>query len=389
MDYVDLAIIGLMFMLAVSGYCHGLSWVAFSVAGLAAGLLLGAVLSSRVALAISHDYRTASLVALAVFLLIVIVVHEIGVVIGARIRAATLRTAFARWDSGLGALMAVISTLVGAWCLGVTLSQSPWLGLDHQIQRSAIERVLDGVVPPPPGFLAALENVLGGSNGPNPFSALVPDFVIPLRIPSTINTPATRAAAAGTEKVVAFGCGEVAGSSWPEADGYMVTAAHVVAGSVRVEVDTQAGVAHLATVVFFDPRVDVAILYVPSLVLTPLRALESDPSRGTSAVVIGYPGGGHESVVSAVVRGTERVTGHNIYGDGLGTRDIAVLSALVIPGDSGGPIVNTDGVVIGLVFAASTTSSDEGYALTVSEIAPDLRAAAGKTQPVSTQGCVK
>jgi hypothetical protein len=43
--------------------------------------------------------------------------------------------------------------------------------------------------------------------------------------------------------------------------------------------------------------------------------------------------------------------------------------------------------VIGLVFAASTTDPNQGYALTIPQIAPDLEAGSGRTQPVSTEAC--
>lgn len=105
--------------------------------------------------------------------------------------------------------------------------------------------------------------------------------------------------------------------------------------------------------------------------------------------MIGYPGGNGEQVVAAAVSGTEMARGYNIYGDTLVTRDIEVLSARVIPGNSGGPMVNDQGQVIGLVFAASTTQPDVGYALTMTipQLRSDLQAAAGRTSAVSTQGC--
>jgi len=161
----------------------------------------------------------------------------------------------------------------------------------------------------------------------------------------------------------------------------------VVAGSTHVDVDMQDGSVHPATVVFFDPDVDVSVLYVPSVNLAPLKTAVIDPQRGTTGAVIGYPGGGQLQVVAGAVRGTEMARGYNIYGDTLVTRDIEVLATHVIPGNSGGPFVDTNGTVIGLVFAASTTSADEGYALTLPEINPDLQAAAGKTAPVPTQTC--
>jgi len=346
------------------------------------------VFAPRVSRAVSHDPGVQSLIAIGLFLAFVLVFQGFGTTIGFRMRSLSLRTALASIDSILGAAFGVIGMLAGAWYLGLVFSQSPWTVLDDQIHNSVIEKSLDSFFPRPPGLLADIENILRGSNFPNPFSSIAPTTLPPLQIPQLLDTPGTRAAAAVTEKVVASGCGGgEAGSSWPIAPHYLVTNAHVVAGSTHVDVDMQDGSVHAATVVFFDANVDVSVLYVPSVTLAPLKTAVTDPTRGTTGAVIGYPGGGQLQVVAGAVRGTEMARGYNIYGDTLVTRDIEVLATHVIPGNSGGPFVDTNGTVIGLVFAASTTSADEGYALTLPEINPDLQAAAGKTAPVPTQTC--
>jgi S1-C subfamily serine protease len=198
-----------------------------------------------------------------------------------------------------------------------------------------------------------------------------------------------RAATAVTSKVIAFGCGGAeAGSAWPIGDDDVVTNAHVVAGSQRVELDTTDGATHAATVVYYDPNVDVAVLYVPGLGETALHTASSDPARGVTGAAIGYPGGQSEAVAPAEVRGTEMARGYNIYNSDVVNRDIEVLAAQIIPGNSGGPLVDTSGVVQGLVFAASTTDPNEGYALTMTQIAPNLADGRGRTQQVSTQQCI-
>jgi len=166
-----------------------------------------------------------------------------------------------------------------------------------------------------------------------------------------------------------------------------VTNAHVVAGGQDIHLELpQTGRRLAATVVLFDPNVDVAVLRVPGAGLAALP-IAGDPQRGVQGAVIGYPGGGSESVVAAAVRGVEDAQGRDIYNSGLVTRRIEVLQAQVIPGDSGGPLVDLNGRVIGLVFAASTVQPDEGYALAMSQISGDLNAAKGRTQAASTQDC--
>ncbi|HEY4868517.1 MAG TPA: MarP family serine protease [Candidatus Dormibacteraeota bacterium] len=388
MDLLDIVIIVLLVVSAFSGFRRGLTWVGPSLVGLLAGLLVGAVAAPPIARALTHNRDVQPLIAIGFFLAISLVIQGIGTGIGLQARVRTLRTRFAPVDSLLGSVVSVVSVVAGVWYLGLVFSQSPWPALDYQISNSRIERALDSFVPRPPGFLATIQNILRGSGFPNPFSSLVPSTLAPAQIPPLVDTAGIRKAAGVTSKVIATGCGGAdAGSSWPVAPDYIVTNAHVVAGSTHVDVLTHDGATHPATVVLYDPNVDVAILYSPGIGLAPLGTVDSDPPRGTTGAVIGYPGGGDEKAVPAAVRGTEMAQGYNIYGDTLVTRDIAVLAAHVIPGNSGGPLVDVNGAVIGLVFAASTTDPNEGYALTVPQIAPDLKSGVGRTQATSTGAC--
>jgi S1-C subfamily serine protease len=388
MDLLDLIIILLVIGFAFSGFRRGLSWVGPSMIGLLAGLIAGALAAPPIARALTHNRSVQPVIAIGFFLAIALIIQAVGTGIGLRARVRTLRTRFAVTDSALGSALSMLGVLAGAWYLGLVFSQSPWQQLDNQIANSQIIRRLDALVPRPPGFLASIQNILRGSGFPNPFASIVPSTLAPAQIPPLVDTPGIRTAASVTGKVVAFGCGGAeAGSSWPVAPDYMITNAHVVAGSQRVEVQAPNQPMHAATVVLYDPNIDVAVLHVPGMGLAPLGTTNGNPGRGMTGAVIGYPGGGDESVVSAAVRGTETAQGYNVYGDTLVTRDIAVLASHVIPGNSGGPIVDTNGTVLGLVFAASTTDPAEGYALTIPQIAPDVHSGVGMTQPVSTQSC--
>ncbi|HEY8675776.1 MAG TPA: MarP family serine protease [Candidatus Dormibacteraeota bacterium] len=389
MDILDAVILLLVASALVSGYRRGISWVGPSLVGLIVGVVAGAAAAPPVAAFFSKQPNVEPLITSGVFLGIVLIVQGIGTTIGFRARVRSLRTRFAAFDSALGSLLAVAGVLAGSWYLGLTFSQSPWTALDTQINGSAIEKALDGAAPRPPGFLASLENSLRNSSFPNPFSAIAPIAPLPAAIPTLVDTPGIRAAEAVTSKVIAFGCGGAeAGSAWPIGDDDVVTNAHVVAGSQRVELDTTDGATHPATVVYFDPKVDVAILHVPGLGETALRTASTDPGRGVLGAAIGYPGGQTETVAPAEVRGTETARGYNIYNSDVVNRDIEVLAAQIIPGNSGGPLVDTSGVVQGLVFAASTTDPNEGYALTMTQIAPNLADGRGRTQQVSTQQCI-
>ncbi len=388
MDLLDAGIVVLAASALFSGYRRGISWVGPSLLGLLLGIVIGAAVAPPLAAVFSKQPNVQPLITSGIFLAIVLVIQGVGTTIGFRARVRSLRTRFAMADSALGSILAIGGVLVGSWYLGLTFSQSPWAALDTQINGSAIEKALDSVAPRPPGFLATLENALRNSSFPNPFSVIGPIGPAPAPIPQLVNTAGIRAAFAVTSKVIAFGCGGAdAGSAWPIGQDDVVTNAHVVAGSQRVEVDTTDGATHPATVVLFNPDVDVAILHVPGLNEAALPIATTDPARGVTGAAIGYPGGQTETVAPAQVRGTESAQGYNIYNSGVVSRTIEVLAAKIIPGNSGGPLVDTAGTVQGLVFAASTTNPDEGYALSMTEIATFLAQGRGQTAAVSTQSC--
>ncbi len=390
MDILDVVIIVFLVVVAFSGLRRGLSGVAFAIAGLIAGLFLGAVIAPLIAKAITQDRDTQRLFAIGIFIATALLVEGIGAAIGFRIRQRTQHSMLlGKADSAVGAVLGLVAALATTWYLGLMFSQSPWIGLDNQITNSTIERSLDRFMPRPPGFLATIGNLFLPGNFPNPFSTILDIPQAPVAIPTLVDTAGIREATSVTVKVVASGCGggAEAGSSWPLAPGYFVTNAHVVAGSGSVEIDLPNGGRNTARVVLFDPNTDLAILYSPGLDLRPLVLVDTNPARGTGGAVIGYPGGGAEQVVAAAVSGTESARGYNIYGDTLVTREIEVLSARVIPGNSGGPIVNDSGQIIGVVFAASTSQPNVGYALTIPQVLPDLQAGEHRTTAVSTEAC--
>jgi S1-C subfamily serine protease len=154
------------------------------------------------------------------------------------------------------------------------------------------------------------------------------------------------------------------------------------------QVQAQNGASKHATVVLFDPRLDVAVLRVAA---TPpeLPIIDSEAPRGARGAVVGYPGGGDLTGVAAANRRLLHAVGRDIYGNGTVVRDIYELQAVVRPGNSGGPFIMLNGRVAGLVFAASTTDPDIGYAITSEEIRPDLDQGIGSTRPVSTGGCIR
>ena len=112
----------------------------------------------------------------------------------------------------------------------------------------------------------------------------------------------------------------------------------------------------------------------------PALPLDDSGGRGDQAVVAGYPGGGPFQLGAARIRDTLNATGADIYHRSQTTREVFSLYADVEPGNSGGPLLSLKGDVYGVIFAKSLDDPQTGYALTVDEARPVVKA--GRTATV-------
>lgn len=354
------------------------------------GLLVGVVAGAALAPMVTHALGITSEVGAPLAAVLVLVVagslgSSIGYWVGEPIRARFLAgPTQVGGDRIFGALLSATAVVAVVWFLGLTFKDGPSPQLANLIQTSSILRRLDSVAPRPPAFLAGVEGVLAGVPFPQTFAGLQPPLPAPLPTPNSVNTAGVRLAANRTVMVRGEGCGGiVSGSAFPVGPHLFLTNAHVVSGTT----DTRIVLRNLsstlpARVVLFDPERDVAILYVPGL--EPAALSDGVAGRGTAGAVVGYPGGGPQQTVAAVVDGSINAQGRDIYNQNLVTRNIWVIESTVRPGNSGGPLVNLKGQVLGVIFAASTSNPGQGYALTDSEVRPDITAAAGRTQAIDT-----
>src|ERR1700682_3177452 len=174
-----------------------------------------------------------------------------------------------------------------------------------------------------------------------------------------------------TVQIVATGCGgHRYGSGFAISATQIVTNAHVVAGTESVSVKIQ-GRQATATVVLFDPSRDVAILSVPAGLN--LHALKSSTGNDSSVAAIGYPGGGAEMVTAGIVdRQAQVVEVADIYGNRVTGHQVWVTHANLHPGNSGGPLVNSQGAVMGLICAGSATETRVAYAMATKQLQAGL-----------------
>jgi S1-C subfamily serine protease len=387
-NLLDLVILAMLVLAGVNGFRRGAALQLTAYAGLLVGLIVGALLAPAVAGLVSSPVGQA-VIAIVVLLTCAGIGDAIGWVIGSRFWTVARQSVFGVADSVAGSFVALVAVLLATWFVALNLVNGPVPSVSRQIRSSAIIRGLDSFLPRPPSLLAEVRQFLNRFGFPEVFADLPPAAGSPVDVPRNIKG-IVNAAAASTVQIVGQGCGAIQeGSGFVAADHYVITNAHVVAGVRAPQVRQPNGAAQAAVTVLFDPRLDVAILYVENTPGPPLELGPEEADRGTAGAVLGYPGGGPLRPEPAAIRRELHAVGRDIYGDTVVERNVYELQADVRPGNSGGPFVLRGGIVAGVVFAASSTEGDVGYALTSAEVIPRLERARTRTVPVSTNGCAR
>ena len=389
MTWLDLIFLVLLVLSVIGGYRRGAVLQVIGLSGLVLGIVIGIMLAPRLA-RFGGDPLTQIAIALGVVLIGGAVGNLAGWVVGSRVRTRTHGSKMQSADAYGGAVVSVVALLLTTWFLALNLANGPFPQIARGIRDSRVVRGLDAVMPQPPSMIGELQRVLALLGFPDVFIGLPPVPADPVEPPSGADAAAAvRQAAPSTVEVLGDGCFHGflnQGSGFVVEPGFVVTNAHVVAGTTELWVRLD-GHDHPATVVGFDPDLDIAVLHVPTLTAPPLALLGGDLARGDGGAVLGYPGGGSLTTGAAAVRQVIVPVGRDIYGSGEVTRRLYELQADVAPGNSGGPFVLPNGKVAGVVFANSVVEDHVGYAIVSSEFSQLVARSIGRDEAVSPGLC--
>ncbi|MGH2680456.1 MAG: MarP family serine protease [Actinomycetota bacterium] len=387
MTVLDVALLLLLALTAWGGFRRGAMLQLFGLAGLVLGFVLGIRLAPVAADLVRSDLAKAG-AGLGTVLLLGMVGDAMGSVLGLKLRRRARGARFKAADAIGGSALSVGALVLAVWFLGINLAAGPFPSVARSLQRSAVVRVVDATLPPPPALTALLGNVLDVLGFPDIFSGLPPLPADPVPQPGQgLAARAARDARPSLVLVAGPACDRILqGTGFVVADDLVLTNAHVVAGGrPRVEWEGQA---FDAVPVVFDQGLDAAILRVDGLDAPALTLLPSEVPRGTGGAVPGFPHGRYTELGAATRRALDAV-GRDIYSEDQVRRRIYELQVTVMPGNSGGPFALPGGRVAGMIFGASVSENGLGYALTSPRLLPLVERARERDDAVGTGRCVR
>lgn len=389
MNSLDLLLLVLLFGYAGSGWVQGF---VTNLTGMI-GLIVGGVIAVTGAPWVLPDETPTlqrSLLALVLVVGCAAIGQAAGTFVGSSLRSASRGRSVRLADSVAGAGLGMAVVLVASWALGgaVTAASVPYLS--SAARNSTILAGVDAVMPDRAReSLRALEDLVDTTVFPRYLDPFESEQTTPIGPPdrATLNRPGVRTARDSVVKVTGVAeCQRgVEGSGFVYARGRVMTNAHVVAGVDEPMVEL-AGRRSPARVVLFDPDLDVAVLAVDGLRADPL-SFGAAAQPGDDVAILGYPQNGPFDARAGRIRSRRTLSSPDIYERGQARRETYAVRGLVRSGNSGGPLVDADGAVVGVIFAASLSDDATGYALTAAQVATNADAGTAASEPVDTGGC--
>ncbi|WP_166429999.1 MarP family serine protease [Nesterenkonia sphaerica] len=388
MTLLDIILVFVVLLFVLAGFARGV----WATVGGAAGFLIGATAAFfAIPLVASWvpDSPWREVAVIGSVLVLIVAGHALGTAAGAEVqrlfRSPTLRTVSAL----VGAVVNFAVAFVVISALSISVHAMGFPQVNHQMKQSAVLQGINAAMPDQvESLFADLRSTVKASDIPELAQLLVPMAEDPPE-----NGELTEAASATVQSVaritgVAQQCGQSQfGSGVAISPHRVVTNAHVVGGVSEPSVEMPDGQIATARVVHFDPGKDLALLAVDTLEAPPAEVGEA-MAPNAHGFVMGYPSGGPFTAGPAVVQAREVSQVNNIYGASPTEMEIYQLNADVRRGNSGGPLVNQDGTVAGIVFARALEGDSVGFAVTADAAGEVLTDPEAFTETVSTGQCV-
>lgn len=388
MTLLDLVLLVVLLIALAAGLGRGL----LATLGGLVGLVLGG-LAAFWAVPAVNDWVTTSQwrgpASVAVAVLLPVFGASLGAGLGRDLRRGVDRTSLRPLERLLGGVANVGVAALALSFVGNAVTATGTPGIASAVSSSAVLRTIEELTPPSVGRPLAQMRAMVLDDGLPRLNILLVPRQAPVVPAVDLDNAELEDAAQSVARIsgIAYACGKSStGSGFVVAPDRLVTNAHVVAGVDRPVVELPDSTALEGRVVYFDAVDDLAVIAVDGLAADPLD-IAPNLAVGDRGVVQGYPYGGPFTSTSAGVLGVSTARVPDAYGAGGANREVYSLAAAVRPGNSGGPLLTTDGRVAGVIFARAESEPDIGYAMTNAELRPVAARAADLATPVSSGRC--
>jgi S1-C subfamily serine protease len=396
-NVLDILLLVAAVWFAIVGYRQGFVVGVLSVIGFLGGGLLAVYLLPFLWDRATTDHKvstTAAVVAVVVVIVCASVGQALTTHLGNKLRRYITWSPARALDATGGALVNVVAMLLVAWLIGSALAGTTLPTLGKEVRSSKVLLGVSRALPEQADtWFADFSTVLAQNGFPQVFSPFANEPITEVRPPDPALAKSEVATRAQRSIVKVMGtaqrCGKVLeGTGFVFGDRRVMTNAHVVGGvdEPTVQIGGE-GRRYDAKVVLYDWHRDIAVLDVPDLNAPALQFTSKDAAGGSNAIVAGFPENGSYNVQPARVRGRITANGPDIYHRGTVRRDVYSLFATVRQGNSGGPLLTSEGRVYGVVFAKSLDDPDTGYALTADEVRADVSKGRTANQQVDSDSC--
>ncbi|MGY2877148.1 S1-C subfamily serine protease [Marmoricola sp. URHA0025 HA25] len=388
MNLLDWCLVVIVIAYALSGYWQGFITGAFATIGLLLGGLLGIWLAPHL-LGDADPSLWVSLTALFAVLVCASFGQAVLQYAGTRMRDQITWQPVRALDAVGGAVLSVVAVLIVTWMLGVAVSGSRIPGIGPMVRDSKVLTSVNDVMPSAAqGVLRQFDRVVGSSFFPRYLEPFAPERIIDVSPApgNVVHDPEVQKAELSVFKIRGNNrCGDgIEGTGFLYSPHRLMTNAHVVAGVTDPTV--RVGTRNVdAKVVYYNSDIDIAVLDVD--IDGPVVHFDDSGEAKEPGVILGYPNDGPFDAQPARIRAQQRLRSPDIYGRGTVTREVFSVRGLVRPGNSGGPLVSRSGEVLGVIFAASVSDKQTGYALTADQVGQAAAQGLSATDQVSSGNC--
>ncbi len=374
-NIIDAAICVIALIAAIVSTRRGTIKQIGGLIGIVGGIFTAAYVYSHLAF-LTENSTLKAVILIALLCAVTYLFHDIISILAGKIQNLPFLKKFVRSiPERIGSICVTsLNSIIAVWLFASLVGALLPGNVQALVAQSAILNKVSETAKPPE-FIAKVGQLLQPFTAPDIFAESEPTLNTSIEAhPGSLDN-ATARAQSSVVKINTWGCGSLgSGSGFIVSKNTVLTNAHVVAGADRASIQDQTGNTFVARAVWFDPLLDIALLAIETPFSTPaLEVTTEHLNPGTPGRVMGFPGGGAFAISDATILGSIDAEGYDIYQKQKTIRKLYAIRSDIVPGNSGGPLIDGGGKVAGVIIGHSTTQNRTGYAITGDQVMGALK----------------